>query len=145
MRVLTLRELSMRADRVLISFAISIACGMAVENAAFSQDYRGTWKQQMACTPDVWRLCSAQVPDVNRIVACLQRNSQQLSGACRAVIEPTVNSRGDDQAPYDRDDRLRRDREYEQRPYDRYYRSNPYDYRSKPYDYRPNPYRYDDY
>src|SRR5207248_3833696 len=106
MRVLTVRELSMRADRVLISFAISIACGMAVENAAFSQDYRGTWKQQMACTPDVWRLCSAQVPDVNRIVACLQRNSQQLSGPCRAAIEPTVNSRSEEhtselQSPYD--------------------------------------------
>ncbi len=116
MRVLTLRELSMRADRVLISFAVSIACGMAVENAAFSQDYRGTWKQQMACTPDVWRLCSAQVPDVNRIVACLQRNSQQLSGH--------------------RDYRPRRDREYEQRPYR--------DYRPNPYDYRLNPYPYDD-
>ena len=90
----------------------------------------------MACTPDVWRLCSAQVPDVNRIVACLQRNSQQLSRPCRAAIEPTVNSRGDDQPPYDRDYRPRRDREYEQRPYR--------DYRLDPYDYRPNPYPYDD-
>jgi hypothetical protein len=127
----------MRADRVVISFAIILACGVAVQNAAFSQDYRGTWKQQMACTPDVWRLCSAQVPDTNRIVACLQRNSQQLSEACRAVIEPTVNSRGDDQLQYYRDYQPRRDREYEQRPYDR-------DYRYKPYGYRPNPYRYDD-
>jgi hypothetical protein len=25
----------------------------------------------MACTPDVWRLCGAQIPDVDRIVACL--------------------------------------------------------------------------
>jgi hypothetical protein len=133
----------MQTNRVFISFAVSIACGIAVQNAAFSQDYRGTWKQQMACTPDVWRLCSAQVPDVNRIVACLQRNSQQLSGACRAVIEPTVNSRGDDQPQYDRIYRPRR--EYEQRPYDRDYRSNnPYDYRSSPYDYRRNPYYYDD-
>jgi hypothetical protein len=143
MQVPALRGLGMRTDRVFISFAVSIACGIAVQNAAFSQDYRGTWKQQMACTPDVWRLCSAQVPDVNRIVACLQRNSQQLSGACRAVIEPTVNSRGDDQPPDDRIYRPRR--EYEQRPYDRDYRSNnPYDYRSSPYEYRRNPYYYDE-
>jgi hypothetical protein len=127
----------MRAERVFISFAISIACGITAQNAAFSQDYRGTWKQQMACTPDVWRLCSAQVPDVNRIVACLQRNSQQLSGPCRAAIETTANSRGDDQPRYDREYRPRRDREYEQRAYDR-------DYGSNPYDYRPNRYRYDD-
>jgi hypothetical protein len=41
----------------------------------------------MACTPDVWRLCGDQIPDVNRIVACLQRNTPNLSGSCRAVFE----------------------------------------------------------
>ena len=136
----------MRADRVFISFLISIAGGIAVQNAALSQEYRGTWQQQMACTPDVWRLCSAQVPDVNRIVACLRRNTEQLSGSCRAVIEPTAN-RGREDVPYDRGYRARRDREY-QRPYDREYGQRPYDreYGQRPYDrdYRPNPYEYDD-
>jgi hypothetical protein len=63
-----------------------------------------------ACTPDVWRLCGAQVPDVDRIVACLRRNTAQISEPCRAVIEPTANSprRRDDQPrPYDRDHGLR--------------------------------------
>ena len=41
----------------------------------------------MACTPDVFRLCGAQIPDENRIVACLQANTPQLSGPCRAVFE----------------------------------------------------------
>ena len=41
----------------------------------------------MACTPDVWRLCSDQVPDVGRIVACLRQNTPQLSNGCRAVFE----------------------------------------------------------
>jgi len=40
----------------------------------------------MACTPDVFRLCGAQIPDVNRIVACLQQNTPQLSPQCRAVF-----------------------------------------------------------
>ena len=63
--------LGMRVQRVYMSFAISIGCGIASQNVAFSQEYRGTAEQQMACTPDVWRLCGAQIPDVDRIVACL--------------------------------------------------------------------------
>ncbi len=47
-------------------------------------------EQQMACTPDVFRLCGAQIPDVNRIVACLQQNTPQLSGPCRAVFNSSA-------------------------------------------------------
>jgi hypothetical protein len=32
-------------------------------------------------------LCSAQVPDVNRIVGCLRQNTELLSVPCRAVFE----------------------------------------------------------
>jgi len=35
----------------------------------------------------VWRLCSDQIPDVNRIVACLQQNAPNLSSGCRAVFQ----------------------------------------------------------
>src|SRR5207248_1624007 len=75
--------LAMRARRV-VAFAISLSCGNVIHSPGFSQEYRGTMGQQMACTPDVWRLCSAQVPDVDRIVACLRRNTPQLSRGCRA-------------------------------------------------------------
>ena len=90
----------------------------------------------MACTPDVWRLCGAQVPDVDRIVACLRRNTEQLSGGCRAVFEQRDN------AP-----RRREDRDYGQRRYDRDYGPRPYrEYGPRPYDrdYAPRPYDDDD-
>jgi hypothetical protein len=45
----------------------------------------------MACTPDVWRLCSDQIPDANRIVACLQQNAPNLSSGCRAVFQSNNN------------------------------------------------------
>jgi hypothetical protein len=57
-----------------MSFAISIGCGIASQNVAFSQEYRGTAEQQMACTPDVcaarrspmwtesWRACRIKMP-----------------------------------------------------------------------------------
>ena len=76
----------MRAHRIFLSFALAMGCGITLQSTAFSQEYRGTWEQQQACTPDVWRLCGAQIPDVDRIVACLRRNTPQLSDRCRAVF-----------------------------------------------------------
>jgi hypothetical protein len=77
----------MRVHPVVISLAISTASGIAGENAAFSEEYRGTFEQRLACTPDVFRLCGEQVPDTNRIVACLRQNTPQLSGPCRSVFQ----------------------------------------------------------
>ena len=87
----------MRAQRLVLSLAMSTACGIALQTPAFSEEYRGTFEQQMACTPDVWRLCFDQIPDVNRITACLRQNTSQLSGGCRAVFES--NDSASDQAP----------------------------------------------
>src|SRR5882724_6959599 len=75
----------MRAYRVVLSLAIVTGCGIAVQNSAVSQENRGTMEQQMACTPDVFRLCGDQIPDVDRIVACLRQNTPQLSRRRRAA------------------------------------------------------------
>jgi hypothetical protein len=77
----------MRLHRIALSLAIATACAVAIQTPALSDEYRGTFEQQMACTPDVWRLCGDQIPDVNRIVACLRQNTPQLSDGCRAVFE----------------------------------------------------------
>lgn len=71
--------------------AALFAAGMMVSalvgaQFAMSADYRGTQDQQQACTPDVMRLCSDSVPDVNRIVTCLRRNRSNLSPACGSVF-----------------------------------------------------------
>lgn len=76
----------MRTGRNALGAALAIG-GILAQGAASAQEYRGTMEQQMACTPDVWRLCSSEIPDVNRIVACLRQNTPQLSNACRAVFE----------------------------------------------------------
>ena len=79
----------MQTQRIVLSLAVAIgAAGVIVP--ASSQEYRGTWEQQMACTPDVWRLCGDQIPDVGRIVACLRQNTPQLSNGCRAVFESSA-------------------------------------------------------
>src|SRR5437899_9031000 len=89
----------MRTKRIVLSLALLVGCGVAVQ-AASAEEYRGTMEQQMACTPDVWRLCSDQIPDTNRIVACLQANTPQLSTACRAVFQS--NNQAQPQQPVPR-------------------------------------------
>ena len=76
----------MRKGPIALGVALAIG-GTVAASAVSAEEYRGTMEQQMACTPDVWRLCSDQIPDVNRIVACLRQNTPQLSSGCRAVFE----------------------------------------------------------
>jgi hypothetical protein len=71
----------------LAAFPLALAGGIADQSVARAQEYRGTMEQQMACTPDVWRLCSDQIPDADRIVACLRQNTPYLSDGCRAVFQ----------------------------------------------------------
>lgn len=47
---------------------------------------RGTAAQRAACTPDVFRLCLSEIPNVDGIVACLKREKANLSSGCRTVI-----------------------------------------------------------
>ena len=48
---------------------------------------QGTPEQRRACTPDVYRLCAGEIPNVRAITACLRRNRASLSEACRAVFD----------------------------------------------------------
>jgi hypothetical protein len=81
----------MRVHRIALNLALAAGYGFAVPGTASAQENRGTMEQQMACTPDVWRLCFDQIPDVGRITACLRQNTPQLSGACRAVFESNAS------------------------------------------------------
>jgi len=91
----------MQTQRIVLSLAVAIA-GIGAVTPASSQEYRGTWEQQMACTPDVWRLCGDQIPDVGRIVACLRQNTPQLSNGCRAVFESSAEQQQANRAPAQR-------------------------------------------
>lgn len=54
---------------------------------AFTQE-----DQRRLCTPDVFRLCSSEIPDVERITACMRRQRAQLSAACRSVFGKPAQS-----------------------------------------------------
>ena len=97
----------MRVHHIALSLALTIGYGVAVQGAASAEEYRGTMEQQMACTPDVWRLCFDQIPDVNRITACLRQNTPQLSDGCRAVFESNDSMTQQQATPGSRDDQRR--------------------------------------
>jgi hypothetical protein len=42
--------------------------------------------QQRLCTGDVFRLCSSEIPSVERITACMMRQRASLSEGCRRVF-----------------------------------------------------------
>ncbi len=67
------------------SYAALAGCLVLVQTPALAQ---GTDQEREACTPDVFRLCGAYIPDADRIVSCLRGNPDRLSQACYAVMYP---------------------------------------------------------
>jgi hypothetical protein len=47
-----------------------------------------TYEQQQACMSDAFRLCSSEIPDIERVKACMVRQQSELSPACRAQFRP---------------------------------------------------------
>jgi hypothetical protein len=45
-----------------------------------------TPEEQQACSGDAMRICGAEIPDVDRITACMVRNKSQLSPGCRVYF-----------------------------------------------------------
>jgi hypothetical protein len=72
---------------------LTMAALLVTASSALAQENRGTEEQRVACTPDVLRLCSWEIPNVDRIVACLRREKSQLSAGCRQVLKIEVTSR----------------------------------------------------
>jgi hypothetical protein len=47
-----------------------------------------TAQQRSACMGDAFRFCSAYIPNVSSIEACLRQNVNSLDPACRAEFQP---------------------------------------------------------
>ena len=45
-----------------------------------------TPEQQQLCTGDAMRLCSSEIPDVDRVTACMIAKRSQLSDGCKSVF-----------------------------------------------------------
>ena len=45
---------------------------------------QGTAEQRSACTGDAFKYCSAHIPSVSAVTACMKANYSKLSDACKA-------------------------------------------------------------
>ena len=65
----------------------SIATGIALSSFCSTGTLAlGNDDQRAACMPDVLRLCSSEIPNVDHIVVCLTVKKASLSPACKAVF-----------------------------------------------------------
>ncbi|MBR0848083.1 hypothetical protein JQ543_10060 [Bradyrhizobium diazoefficiens] len=67
------------------------AVGLFLALFASAAHAQGTPEQRRACSPDVYRLCAGEIPNVRAITACLRRNRAGLSEACRIQFEQAGN------------------------------------------------------
>ena len=85
--VITTRMLAALTGWLDVRWVVALVLALAGSASVGAQEYRGTQEQQMACAGDVFKLCMSEVPNVSRIVGCLERQKHQLSAGCRAVFE----------------------------------------------------------
>jgi hypothetical protein len=70
---------------ILTRYARVVMLVMAFPSTSFA--FVVTAEQRAACAPDVYRLCSSDIPNVGKIIVCMRREKPNLSPACRAVVE----------------------------------------------------------
>lgn len=65
--------------------AILFAAGLAALTLS-TQGRAYTFGAQEACSGDAFRLCSADIPNIERITACMIRHRSQLSPGCQTYF-----------------------------------------------------------
>ncbi len=71
---------TMRACKMLIATTIALAA-LSTAGQAYTQE------QEQMCTGDAMRLCSSEIPDVERVTACMVQKRAQPSDSCKAVFQ----------------------------------------------------------
>jgi hypothetical protein len=85
------KERKMRTN-VKSTAAIGGILMLAAISIAGPASAQGTAQQRTACMGDAFRFCSADIPNVSRIEACLMQNHERLHPACQAQIDGAGSS-----------------------------------------------------
>ncbi|MGY3032457.1 hypothetical protein ACVIIV_001627 [Bradyrhizobium sp. USDA 4354] len=70
----------------------SLTLGLAaiVSIASTSASFAFSAEAQQMCTGDAFRLCSAEIPNIPKITACMIKHRSDLSAGCRAVMDKNL-------------------------------------------------------
>jgi hypothetical protein len=71
---------AVRRLKIISGLALGLAM-LPATSRAFTQD-----DQRRLCTGDVLRLCASEIPNVERITACMRKQKVSLSEGCRSVF-----------------------------------------------------------
>lgn len=74
---------------------VAITITMATGSLVFVNEANAfpvTAAQRAACMPDAMRLCSSEIPDVDRVIACMRANHARVSASCRATFATSAGS-----------------------------------------------------
>ena len=77
---MTFTASTVRACKMLIVTSFALAALGTAANAY-------TPEQEQMCTGDAMRLCSSEIPDLERVTACMVQKRAQLSDGCKAVFQ----------------------------------------------------------
>lgn len=66
-----------------LAFAAAVALALAVP-AASAQEFSA--EQRAACKGDYDQFCKGTMPGGGRVLACLSKNNDRLSAACKKVV-----------------------------------------------------------
>jgi hypothetical protein len=69
-----------------IGMVWAVLSAMSMPTACFALNTDSTASERAACTADVFRLCGSEIPNVDRIVACLIVKKARLSAPCKSVL-----------------------------------------------------------
>jgi hypothetical protein len=72
---------TVRQASLVLAFAVSFSALASTSSFAFPAD------AQRLCTGDAFRLCSADIPNIPAVTACMVQHKAQLSTGCRAVVD----------------------------------------------------------
>ena len=64
-----------------LGFAAIISIASTGSSFAFSEGVK------QACYSDAFRLCSSEIPNVQKTTACMMQRKAQLSAGCRAAVD----------------------------------------------------------
>jgi hypothetical protein len=82
----------------LTSFA---AAALVVVTVSHASARDGTAQQRRACEHDALAFCSSEIPNVDRITACMVNNLNKLSPPCRAQFRQPAAARDSTRSVHD--------------------------------------------
>jgi hypothetical protein len=79
--------------RTILRATVPMVAGLALSSYATASLALGTAEQRVACTPDVFRLCRSEIPNVGLIISCMKAKKTSLSQACRSVFATPASNK----------------------------------------------------